>query len=78
MNLEVARTGGFAGISRTGTVEVDDTVGGALGEQLAALGAHDPRPDRFVYRLTLGERTVTVGEHQLPDELRELVDRALG
>ena len=42
-------------------------------------GGHQPAPDRFLYRVHL-EQTgldVTVGDHELPDDLRTLLDRVV-
>lgn len=83
--VRVSRSGGFAGLRREREVDLDDDSDEA--RALAGLldserlhgepsGAH--QPDRFVYQLTDDQGLdLTVQEQDLPDEARELLDRAL-
>lgn len=84
--VRVTRSGGFAGLTLRGEVDLDqlDSLDRtawqtALQSGLADLAAHRPAPDSFVYRVC-NEQTgldVTVGEHELPDDLRALLAQAL-
>ena len=88
MRVTVVRSGGFAGLARTTSVdggalpqaerdELTGLVGGARFFTLpAALPA--PAPDRFRYRITVEEdggrtHTVVVDEAAMPEGVRELV-----
>jgi hypothetical protein len=84
--VQVTRSGGFAGLTLRGEVDLDRLDGperttwqSALLDGLPQLAAHQPAPDRFVYRV-LSEQTgldLTVGDHELPDDLRTLLDSAV-
>jgi hypothetical protein len=82
----VTRTGGFAGMTLRGQVNLDHldeadltTWRAALRDGFAQLSAHEPSPDRFVYRVRSAQAgvDVTVGDHELPDDLRSLLDAAI-
>ncbi|MGA7932970.1 MAG: protealysin inhibitor emfourin [Kovacikia sp.] len=89
MRISFERSGGFAGISLTTTVDTA-TLTPAEGSQLRQvvevadfflLPAEIPspaQPDRFQYRLTVEEgnrhHTVTMGESAVPGTLRPLLD----
>jgi hypothetical protein len=84
--VEVMRSGGFAGLTLRGQVDLDQLAGPdreawdvALNEGLSGLTAHVPAPDRYVYRVSRPATglDVTVGEHELPDDVRILLDRAV-
>ncbi len=92
--VEVSRSGGFAGMTLHGRVDLDrldpavrERWRSALGEALPALAdgangpgaAGHPGPDRFVYRVRHQATglDVTVGDHQIPDDLRALLDTAV-
>jgi hypothetical protein len=84
--VEVMRSGGFAGLTLRGQVDLDQLAGpdraawdAALSEGLARLPAHEPAPDRFVYRVSRPATglDVTVGEHELADDVRALLDRTV-
>ncbi len=54
----------------------------ALSEGFAGLGTEasgHPGPDRFVYRVRHQDTglDITVGDHQIPDDLRALLDTAV-
>ena len=82
MKISVVRSGGFAGISRTWVVRLEDQP-----DQTAWLGLldelpwdHRPPPDlrgadRFVYRIRVSRRRITLPEQQLAGPWRTLVDR---
>jgi hypothetical protein len=78
LNIELTRSGGFAGMVRTGSAP-DEDVPADLRAPLEALLASstDPRtpgaPDRFVYTVRRGDREVTVGETALDDEGKRLM-----
>ncbi len=77
--VQVARTGGFAGLRKEGAVDLDSTDPRAprvrrLVQRInfRAVGSGEPKPDRFVYRFGyLGTQT-QVHEQELTEDLREL------
>ncbi|HET7355723.1 MAG TPA: protealysin inhibitor emfourin, partial [Nocardioidaceae bacterium] len=76
--VEVRRTGGLAGVERSGAIRLGedprtDQVRELLGRiDVAALGPHRPQPDRFVYAFLLRGESVTLGEDQLTPDLETL------
>lgn len=81
VDIEVTRSGGFAGISRTATTAEDELpaeLRTRLHTLLDAPPAASGSPDRFVYQLRCGDREVTVGEKALDDEGRRLMSWVLG
>jgi hypothetical protein len=84
--VRVTRSGGFAGLTLSGEVDLDRLAGpdltiwqNALRQGFTPLAGHQPAPDRFVYRVH-SEQTgldVTVGDHELPDDLRTLLDQVV-
>lgn len=87
--VEVSRSGGFAGMTMHGRVNLDRLSGTDLEQWRSALrdgfdpaataGAGQPSPDRYVYRVrnrAIG-LDVTVGEQDLPEHLRTLLDGAV-
>ena len=87
--VRVTRSGGFAGLTLSGEVDLDQldppertAWQAALQFGLAAraeLAEHQPVPDAFVYRVHI-EQTgldVTIGDHELPDDLRILLAHAV-
>lgn len=81
MKISVTRSGGFAGLTRHAEV---DTEGRPDADALHALvdradlGGREPstgRPDRYTYRISVDGRTAHVGEEDLDDPTRELIDR---
>jgi emfourin len=84
--VEVTRSGGFAGLTVRGEVDLErleeperSVWEWALRDGLPGLAAHEPAPDRFVYRVSSAASglDVTVGEHELPEDLRTLLERAV-
>ncbi|MCL4507050.1 MAG: hypothetical protein M1434_03330 [Chloroflexi bacterium] len=90
MRASLERTGGFAGMRLTATVD-SDTLGdndAKRFEQLvessdffrlpAQLAPQKPQPDRFQYTLTIenngDKHTVTASEAALPANVRPLID----
>jgi hypothetical protein len=78
--VSVRRTGGFAGLVSTGSVDLDsDDPRGA--EVRALLGRIDlrgvagglPHPDRYVYTFDVRGTRATVPEQHLTEDLRRLV-----
>ena len=76
--VAVTRSGGFAGIRRTGelalgddprTPEVESLIGRI---DFGALAAPTPQPDRFVYTFNVQGREVVVGEQDLTPDLHQL------
>ncbi len=81
MKITVVRSGGFAGLTRRWVVIVDqqpdrDAWIGLVRDLPWDLPHHTPpRPDRFVYRIRVSRRQVTMPEQELSGPWRELVDR---
>lgn len=87
--VQVTRSGGFAGLTLRGEVDVDrldepDRAAweSALQVSLGGQAEEADRPggaDRFVYRVCRPATglDVTLGEHELPDAVRALLDRTL-
>jgi hypothetical protein len=81
MKVSVTRSGGFAGLSRTWAVTVDEQPDAdAWNNLLNQLPWNErtttaPQPDRFVYEIRYSRRRVTLPEQQLTGPWRELVDR---
>ncbi|MHA7279613.1 protealysin inhibitor emfourin [Arthrobacter sp. MDT2-2] len=82
MRIEISRTGGFAGLTRTWTLEVSRTEAEQRWLPLAEAeaGGTDVEPgsqrDRFTYRITIGYTEVHLSENRLDDPWRELIERA--
>ncbi|WP_017314273.1 protealysin inhibitor emfourin [Mastigocladopsis repens] len=90
MRISFERTGGFAGISRTKTVDtanISANEADLLPQLVEAanffnlpenITASTSQPDRFQYRLTVEDEgrkhTVTVSETALPGTLRPLIE----
>lgn len=72
MRVGVRRSGGFAGITKTGTADLPEDDARALADTVraAAAAADRPVPDAFVYHVSVGEEEWTVGEHALPEDVR--------
>jgi hypothetical protein len=77
--VSVARSGGFAGIRREATVDLDsdDPRAPQVRELLDRIDLRQvapgrPAPDRFVYRFRSGDDEVEVHEEQLTPELQQL------
>ncbi len=86
MHVRVVRRGGIAGVVRRGEVDSAEVPDSADAEQLLRALPFDRRPepgtpDRFLYEITVTEgeqsRSAQLGEAELPDGLRPLVDAAL-
>jgi hypothetical protein len=84
VRIEVVRTGGFAGIPRTATL---DTASRPDGPHLATLAEealstppspHPAVPDGFTYTITAGTRTIRCADPHLTSAQRELIQAALG
>lgn len=81
MKVSVTRSGGFAGLSRTWAVTVDEQPDAdAWNNLLDQLPWNErattaPQPDRYVYEIRCSRRRVTLPEQQLTGPWRELVDR---
>jgi hypothetical protein len=81
VKISVVRSGGFAGLSRQWVVIVDQRDDRDDWLRLV----HDlpwrdrphvpPQPDRFVYRIRVSRRQITLAEQQLSGPWRELVER---
>ncbi len=82
-SVSVTRSGGVAGIRRTGEVVLGEdprsSEVASLLERIdfSAATAHRPRPDRFVFTFSVDGRVTVVGEHDLTPELRQLTDLVL-
>ncbi|MDN4610283.1 protealysin inhibitor emfourin [Arthrobacter burdickii] len=82
MRIEITRSGGFAGLTRSWTLEVSRTEAEQrwlpLAEaQAGSSGAESgSQRDRFTYRITIGYTEVHLSENRLDDPWRELIERA--
>ena len=78
--LTVQRSGGFAGRVVEGSVDLaSDDPRAARAQELVSrvdltgpVVGEPPRPDMFVYSFGLGDRSLTVAEHALTPDLRDL------
>jgi hypothetical protein len=80
VRVAVTRSGGFAGMVRR--AEVDSADHPALAQLIGDVRLDDlpepkGQPDRFVYRIEIGDRSAHVGEADLRGTLRELVDHVM-
>ena len=77
-SVSVTRSGGVAGIRRSGEVVLGDDprsseVASLIGRiDFAAATTHQPRPDRFVFTFSVDGRVVVVGERDLTPDLQQL------
>ena len=85
MRIEITRSGGFAGMTRTWVLEVSSSEAEQRWLPLAEAeagaahhgdGAGRGNNDRFSYRILVGYVEVQFPESRLQDPWRELVDRA--
>jgi hypothetical protein len=83
--VAVRRTGGFAGLSADGELDLDGpdpraVEAAALVERidLASVAGGDPQPDRYVYAVDLDGAHATVPEQHLTPDLARLVTLLLG
>ena len=76
--IEVSRSGGFAGLTRTWSVEVSSTEAEErwlpLLEGADNSGVEDAERDRYVYHIAIGYREVTVAESAVEGPWKELVE----
>ncbi len=86
MKIEISRSGGFAGMTRTWSLEVSPAEAEErwlpLADQVAGNAAEE-RPlreqaerDRYVYHIVIGYQEVTLPESRLDEPWKELIDRA--
>jgi hypothetical protein len=83
--VKVRRSGGFAGRTSTGSVDLDGVDPRALEARalvdridLARARTGLPHPDGFVYSFRIGDTEVSVPEQHVTDDLRRLADLVLG
>lgn len=82
--VAVRRSGGFTGQVRSGEIELGDDeradeVRRLLRRvDLRQVSSSPGRPDRFVYTVEIGDRSVTLGEQDLPPDLQRVVQIVLG
>lgn len=80
MRISVTRSGGFAGITRRAEVDTEARGDAAAWEDLVGRADLTDRgraagpPDRFVYRIDVDDRTAHVGEADLDEPTRALID----
>lgn len=73
MRVNVRRSGGVAGITRTGTAQLTDDEARRLAdtvEAAAAAAGASGAPDAFHYQVRVGDQEWSVSEHALPMEVR--------
>lgn len=83
--MTVRRSGGFAGITRTGSAELGDaeqpdvrSLVDAVRSAAAARASAAGEADRFVYHVTFDdEPELTVSEAALSEEVRQRVEQTL-
>lgn len=81
MKISVTRSGGFAGITRRAEVDTDQRPDAGDWKHLVDRAdlsdrGHPPgKPDRYVYRIDVDGRTAHVGEADLDEPTRALIDR---
>lgn len=76
--LHVERSGGFGGLTVHASVPLEELSPGerhAVETCFQMESAGPAGPDRFVYRLRVGEREAAVQEDRLPPGLQELLER---
>jgi hypothetical protein len=76
--LELERSGGFAGLTLRAVVPTSQLTSAqlkALRESCERPPHRRPQPDRFVYRLRVGDCDVELAEQDLPPALRPLLGR---
>lgn len=83
MRMTVRRSGGFAGLTRTGSTDLGDAerpdVRALVDAVRAASASSAGGADRFVYHVAFDdEPELTVPEAALPTEVRQRVEEALG
>ena len=90
MRIEITRSGGFGGLTRTWSVEVSrseveqrwlplaeaQAVSAEGGAPVAVSDTSSQLRDRFTYRIAIGYTEVYVSEEHLDDPWRELIERA--
>jgi hypothetical protein len=77
-NLDVERSGGFAGRTVHASVRVSELESGeraAIEQHLDRPPSAPSGPDRFVYRFRMHGREAVVQEDMVPAELQPLLDR---
>ena len=80
-SLYIERSGGFGGLRLSASIPVDELKPQereALELCFEAPEAPPSGPDRFVYRLRLGDREAVVQEDRVPSGLEPLLDRLAG
>lgn len=81
MRVIVSRSGGFAGLSVTWQLDVDEQPDPDSWRDLidrlpwAHVASSAPQPDRYSYRIRCAPHDATLAEQQLEGPWRELVDR---
>ncbi|WP_394248646.1 protealysin inhibitor emfourin [Arthrobacter pityocampae] len=87
MRIEITRSGGVGGMTRTWSLEVSRAEAeerwlplaeaeAGPGEGMQDAGRPDAARDRFTYRITVGYTEVSVPESRLGQPWRELIERA--
>lgn len=80
-SLRIERSGGFGGLTLSASIPVDELKPHereALELCFEAPEAPPSGPDRFVYRLLLGDREAVVQEDRVPPGLQPLLSRLAG
>ena len=73
--LTVTRSGGIAGITRSWSIDVEDSDW----EELCSRAGRDPAArDRVVYRVGDGRQTVEIADSRLDGRLRRLISGTAG
>ncbi|MGH3320597.1 MAG: protealysin inhibitor emfourin [Streptosporangiaceae bacterium] len=81
--VSVTRSGGITGIVVRAEIDVGDRADAEEWTRLIRdadldhVRPHVPAPDRFVYRIDIGDTHVSVGEAELTGPIRRLIDRVL-
>jgi emfourin len=84
VRVQIKRRGGIAGVilyADLATTELDDETAARVEQAVDRLidqppAPSQPEPDRFYYEITLPNRgrSVSVAEHELPNDMRPLIE----
>ncbi|MFO7256875.1 MAG: hypothetical protein DIU61_004215 [Bacteroidota bacterium] len=81
MKIKLIQTGGFAGLTRSAEIEVQEEEAEKLIQRLApAAASHQPSPnvrDAFHHVLMVGDRRIPFSPEEVPEELRSTIQHLI-